>query len=211
MILFCSRCGSVLPIQGFGEWFSTSPRCADCGMAAAADADLLAASDSEVEYDLGDWSAADRGAVTAALSAADVPYRWEADLVLAVPAAAERQADSLVDDIEGTGPGLPDEVALAAVEIDGADGGEEAQAAMADLFVAADRVQHSSPDDALAAELTEAAAIVGVSLPPYGMDATVWRQAQELASAAVAALQAADQEVVAANARAVRDFLRPYV
>ncbi|MGH9188873.1 MAG: hypothetical protein ACRD0Q_02390 [Acidimicrobiales bacterium] len=182
-------------------------------MAAASDADLLAASDSDVEYDLGDWGAADRGAVTAALSGEAIPYRWEAELVLAVPAAAEGEADRLVDDIEGSGRDVPDEAEL--VEegdgADGADGGEEAQAAMADLFVAADRVQHSPPNDALAAELTKAATTVGLSLPPYGIEGAVWRKAQELASTAVAALQAPDEEVVAANARAVRDFLRPYV
>ena len=53
------------------------------------------------------------------------------------------------------------------------DGGEEAQAAMGDLFVAADRLQHDPHDDRMAADAMEAATMVAACAPPYGIERPV--------------------------------------
>lgn len=92
-----------------------------------------------------------------------------------------------------------------------ADGGEEAQAAMSDLFLAADRLQHAPWDIVLAEELAVVADIVGVSLPPYGVDAATWSRIHRLALAVDEAADGADDAVTAERTIALREFLRPYV
>lgn len=166
------------------------------------------ADDDEVEYDLVDWPVVERSAATHALAGAEIPYRWEAGLVLVVPTVAEEEVDRLLDDLEDTGELAPAEEP----DDDEADGGEEAQAAMADLFVAADRLQHAPADVDVAADVTAAASVVRGSAPPYGIERPVWRRIQELATTLVGDIEEfAEEDVVGANARAVRDFLREYV
>jgi len=92
-----------------------------------------------------------------------------------------------------------------------ADGGEEAQAAMSDLFLAADRLQHAPWDIVLAEELAVVADIVGVSLPPYGIDAATWSRIHQLALAVDEAADGDDDAVTAERTIALREFLRPYV
>lgn len=95
---------------------------------------------------------------------------------------------------------------------DEADGGEEAQAAMADLFVAADRLQHAPTDEGVGEEFAALAEFVAASPPPYGIARPVWTRIRVLAAAVVDALEAgADEEAVGDGARAVRDFLRDLV
>lgn len=209
--MFCPRCGAEL-VQEFkgNKWFESTLRCRACGLAGGGPPAMLAPGpeDDEVDYDLGEWPAAERGAVTAGLVSAEIPYRWEAELVLVVPAVAEEEVDHLLDDMEDAG-----EVADLDADPEGdPDGGEAAQAAMADLFVAADRLQHAPADADVAGDVKAAAAVVRASAPPYGIERPVWRKIQDLASTLVADVEeAADDEVVAAGARSVRDFLRDYV
>lgn len=210
MIAYCPRCGTEFGEVFKGEWFETAQQCRDCGLTVAERPAMLARGpeDDEVEYDLVDWPAAERGGATTALVEAEIPYRWEANLVLVVPTVAEEEVDLLLDELEEAGELAP------ADEGDGAeaDGGEEAQAAMADLFVAADRLQHSPADVDVAGEVTAAASIVRESAPPYGFERPVWRRIQELASTLVGDIEElAEVDVVTANAQAVRDFLRDYV
>lgn len=169
---------------------------------------MLAPSEDEVGYELTDWSVTDRGPVTAALIEAGIPYRWEPGLVLVVPEAAEEQVDGLMDELETEAV-----EAEAGEEADaGADGGEEAQAAMSDLFVASDRLKDAPSDDGVRDELREASSAVGACLPPYGIERRVWRKIQEQASAVVTGFDdGADDEAVAADARALRDVLREFV
>jgi len=125
-----------------------------------------------------------------------------------VPTVAEEEVDRLLDELEDGGELAPAEEG----ENADADGGEEAQAAMADLFVAADRLQHAPADVDVAAEVAAAASVVRESAPPYGIERPVWRRIQELASALVGDIEEfAEEGVVAANSQAVRDFLRDYV
>jgi hypothetical protein len=207
MILYCPRCGAPFLEDFKGEWFDSSLRCADCALMVTEPPLMLAKGndEDEVDYDLSEWQTAERAAATAGLQQVDIPYRWEPDLVLVVPAVAEEEVDVLLDELE-------DVEELEAEEETGTDGGALAQEAMGDLFVAADRLQHDPLDDRMAADLLMAAGTVGVSGPPYGIERPVWRQIQGLASALATDLEeAADEETVAADARALRDYLRDLV
>jgi hypothetical protein len=214
VILYCPRCGTELPVQFRGEWFSTHTRCLDCGVALAEPPAMLAPSDEELQYGLDEWPVPDRVALTTALAAEVIPYRWEPDVVLVVPAVAEDEVDALLDHLEQQDPDLS---TAGAAGFDGVvevpDGGEEAQAAMVELFLAADRLRHSPLDQEIAADLEVAAEAVAGRLPPYGVDARVWRTIQEMAAAAVSSSvdEEAGADIVAGDARALRDFLRQYV
>ena len=207
MILLCRLCGAELPTLLKGEWFDTSERCSECGVAPGDPAPSLAPSSREVQYDLDRWPPEDRRALSTALADGNVPYRWEPGPVLVVPKAAENQVDGLVVEVEAAGPAadLPPGAEL--------DGGEEAQAAMAELFVVADRLMHAPSDRAIAAELADLAQVVEASLPPYGVDAGLWSRVGGLASATAASGLdgAADEDAVAAGASALRDLLRDLV
>jgi hypothetical protein len=170
---------------------------------------MLKPSHDEVVYGLDEWPASERAALTAALVELDAPYRWEPGIVLVVPAAAETDVDRLLDDIEAA-----EGVDAAVVEDDSAeDGGEEAQTAMVELFVAADRLQHTPWDKSMAADLCRAVDAVTASLPPYGVEPAVWRHVQKRGEALAesASQEIIDDEVVAAGARSLRDLLREYV
>lgn len=207
MIIYCPRCGTPFGEEFRGEWFESALRCSECALAVAEPPLMLAAgtTEDEVQYDLGEWEVAERSGATAALLEADIPYRWEPHLVLVVPAVAEDEVDLLLDEL--------DDVEELDDDADGsADGGAEAQQAMGDLFVAADRLHHEPTDSRMIVEALEAEAIVAESLPPYGVERPVWRQIQALASTLAADLEEdADTETVAASARALREYLRDLV
>ena len=207
MITYCPRCGAKFSEQLPGIVPDTGVRCDDCGVETADPPAMLARgnAEDEVEYDLVEWDAGERGAATAALLEADIPYRWEGDLVLVVPAVAEEEVDQLLDEL-GEVEELDED------DDEGADGGEEAQSAMADLFVAADRLQHDPTDPDVVLEVLDAANLVADSAPPYGIARPVWRRIQDLASTVVTDLEdSVDEETVAADARALREYLRDLV
>ena len=206
MIAYCPRCGTKLRDDYAADLVDLGHRqCPQCGLELADPPLMLAPTneEDEVEYDLSEWETAERGLATATLSEADIPYRWEADLVLVVPAVAEGEVDQLLEELEG-----PEELDD---DVEG-DGGDEAQGAMSELFVAVDRLQHDPADPDVAADVLYAAGAVSTSSAPYGIERTVWRRIQGLASTVVTDLEeAADDETVAADARALREFLRDLV
>lgn len=209
MVSYCPRCGSPLPEPRSTGLVDSTVRCEECAVTLDEAPLMLAAGepDDEVQYDLGEWDVAERATATAALLDVDIPYRWEADLVLVVPAVAEEEVDQLLDGLEDDEDGDDD-----GEGDDDGDGGAEAQEAMGDLFVAADRLQHDPADDRMAGEALYAAGVVSVSAPPYGVERAVWRRIQALASTLATDLEeAADEETVAAGARALREYLRDLV
>jgi hypothetical protein len=237
MILFCPRCGTEAPAKFRGEWFDSGHPCSDCGVAVGDPPGMLAPSDAEMTYGLDEWPVPDRAAVTGALVDDEVPYRWEPGIVLVVPESVEALVDAILDDLEQSDGGA---VGEADVTLDGevdpeADGGEEAQAAMSDLFVVADRLAHAPWNPELNAELDRLTDTVGATLPPYGMDASTWRRIHDLATAitlppdeddpadetAAAADDAeeddapddhaAEEDAVVRAISELRDFLRPFV
>jgi hypothetical protein len=205
MITYCPRCGAEFQQVIRGSWIEAAVTCSDCGLAVSDPPLMLARTndEDEVEYDLSQWESGERGAATTAVLEAEIPYRWEADLVLVVPAVAEDEVDLLLDELGETEEPTDDGEA---------DGGEEAQGAMGDLFVAADRLQHDPADAILAADVLEAATTIGACLPPYGIERPVWRRIQALAATLLADLEeAVDEETVAADAHGVREYLRDLV
>jgi hypothetical protein len=208
MITYCPRCGARFPEELGGELLQSTRRCVDCALLVTDPPLMLAKGndEDEIDYDLGEWMVVERTAATTALLEVDIPYRWEQDLVLVVPAVAEEEVDLLLDELDEV-----DELDEAEDEA-GVDGGAMAQEAMGDLFVAADRLQHDPLDDKMAADLLMAAGTVSVSGPPYGIERPVWRKIQSLAATLAADLEeTADEETVAADARALRGYLRDLV
>jgi hypothetical protein len=208
MITYCPRCGAPYREDLRGEWFETGLRCDDCGLKVTEPPALLVRGhEDEVEYDLRDWEMTERASATTALVGADIPYRWEPSLVLVVPAVAEEEVDLLLDELDE--PGQLEESGDAG---EGADGGEEAHGAMVDLFLAADRLQRDTAAAAVTAEVLDAASTVHACLPPYGIERAVWRRIQALAATVATDLEeAADEDTVAADARALREYLRDLV
>lgn len=212
----CPRCGALFEPDVSMEFARTRVPCTDCGLALEDPPGMLAPSgsdDDQIAYDLAEWPAEDRVIATADLAELDIPYRWEDGLVLVVPAAAEEQVDALLDEIDENA--VSEEDALIDVDGGGEDGGEEATAAMGDLFVAADALHHARYDDEKVIEFIEAAGAVGACLPPFGVEPQVWSRIQNQASTIVAELEKGDEgdddESVIEAARALRELLRHYV
>jgi hypothetical protein len=222
----CPWCGA--------EYGVAATRCWDCKLALDdPPAATLAETDpdAEVGFELDEWSAADRGGLASSLGARGIDYRWEPGLVLVVRAGDEGQVDSLLDDLEsdddgewGEGGGNESDGGRAGGDdeddeddddvddVDDVDGGERAQAAMADLFVAADRLMHGPGDERVADDLVAATAVVSASAPPYGFEPVAWLQIRELAAGVVDVLQGEGaDETVMLEARSLREALRPYV
>lgn len=207
VILLCPRCGAPLAALYRGEWFETNPQCQDCGVALGPTRPMLRPSPDDVEYALGDWPVADRAQVTDALAEADIPYRWidVPETVLVVTAAAEGVVDSLLDGFEEESTPADD----ADEDETGNDDSEQAQAAMADLFVAADRLHHDPRNEFFVEEVAVAAETVASSQAPYGIEGAMWIRLQELAAAVLSVAEYSGDED--AEARALQDFLASYV
>ncbi len=211
MITYCPRCGARFYEKLRGEYVETDRSCDDCAVIVVNAPLMLVVGndDDEVQYDLAEWEPGERSAATAALLEVDIPYRWEQNLVLVVPAVAEDEVDRLLDELDEVEALDADD---AAADEDDGDGGAEAQAAMSELFVAADKLQHDPTDARMVADALEAEIIVADSLPPYGVERPVWRRIQALAATLAEDLQdAVDTETVAADARALREYLRDLV
>lgn len=179
--------------------------------------------DDVVVYELGDWTADQRGALETRLVAEGIEHGWEApggdDVMqayeggqpweagcdLVVGEADEERVDELLDEIE-----FPDE--LEAVDDDG-ELDEAVYSVMGDLYVAADRLKDDPTDLARAGAVFDAAdaarTLEGV---PFGVDPEVWRRVLELATSVTEALESeADDDEVAARSAALRDLLFRYV
>ena len=213
---FCPRCGAVFAPDPNLEFATTQVLCVDCGLSMEDPPPMLAPSDNDddqIAYDLVEWPAGDRTIATADLVELGIPYRWEGNLVLIVPADTEEQVDAILDEIDEnamTDDDVDGEALLA--EDSGEDGGEEAATAMSDLFIAADALQHGSFDEERVVEFMEAATAAGQVLPPYGIEARVWSRIQTAAAEIAATLEKGDQEGTAAGAAAdLRNLLRQYV
>ncbi len=89
------------PQEFRGEWFETSQRCRECGVAVLEDSAPLAPIDDEVAYTCDGLTLLERTAVTADLMERRIPFRWEDGLVLVVTASAEDHVDRVLDDVLG--------------------------------------------------------------------------------------------------------------
>ena len=206
----CAFCGA--------EYATSDAKCWDCKMALAEMPQPTLAADApddEVLYELDDWPVEARVKLTATLAERGIPARWEPGLTIAVleadDEAAERVLDALEEQLADDDEDWDDEDD----EDDGEDGStdSEAQAAMGDLFVAADRLMHEPADEDVAGDLVEAGTVVeAASRPPFGIDPGLWNKVQALSAVVRGDLDAgADEEVLAQDARTLRDTLRPLV
>jgi len=206
----CPFCGA--------EYALTEARCWECKVALPEDsAPTLLAEDAvdEVLYELDDWPVATRVQLTSTLAERGIPSRWEPGLTFAVRELDDEAAEAALDELEEAGsdddeeeggPGDGDD------PDDAADGGAVAQAAMADLFVAADRLMHEPGDEVVGAELGVAADIVAESPAPFGIEAQLWAKVRDLSAVVCGHLDAdAAPAVVSEDARILREVLRPYV
>ena len=213
---FCPRCGAFFAPDVNMEFSTTQLLCRECGLSLEDPPAILAPSENDedqIAYDLAEWPPEDRAIASADLVELGIPYRWEDNIVLVVPAGVEEQVDAILDEIDENAL-ASDEAALVDLET-GEDGGEEAATAMSDMFIAADGLSHDIYDEEKVVEFIEAAAAVGQCLPPYGIEPLVWNRVQTQASAIVTALEKGeegdDDEEVTTAARALRDLLRNYV
>jgi len=223
IVACCPWCGA--------EYGVADTRCRDCKLSLAEPpAPTLADSgndDDEVGFELEEWSAGERGRLSSGLRDRAIAFRWEPGLTLVVGVADEELVDGLLDDMEaedrapGEGGDEDDDDDDDEDEDDDdgeddddedGDGGERAQAAMGDLFVAADRLMKRPDDGRVAEELVAAAIVVQESRPPYGFEPVAWLQIRELATAAMEAAESdAGDDSVVREARTLRDALRPYI
>lgn len=156
--------------------------------------------EQEVGYDLDDWLPEQQADLVARLAEEAIPNRWEGTEIV-VPEAFADRVEEVIDDIDH-----PD--ALPADD-DAGDGGGELLGA---LFVAADVLQHDPTDPAAVRDLLEAAERADVDGVPYGLDVAVWDGVRRMAGDVADLLaEHADEERVAAAARALRDALREMV
>lgn len=215
---FCARCGAVFAPDVNLEFSTTQVLCVECGLSLEDPPEVLPPSevdDDQIAYELVEWPPEDRTIATADLVEMGIPYRWEDNLVLVVPATAEAEVDAILDEIDENA--MDDEAGVLDVaefpEDDGGDGGEEAAQAMSDLFIAADGLQHGTYDEQRVVEFIEAAAAVAECLPPYGIEPHVWARVQNESAAITTALEkgGGDDEGTAEAAKALRALLRQYV
>ena len=195
---FCPDCGA--------EYLADVDECADClvplvGGTAAADSD----GGDEVVYELDDWEPELLEELAQALARNAIPYSWEDNRNLVVRERDSDRVDDLLDEIE-----YPD-------ELDESEDGDEAPAdevpyeRMSDLYVAADRLMHAPDDVAVAGELELAALAVEGGQAPF-VAPEEWARITELAAGLRADLAGgADADVVALDARTLRDVLRRFV
>ena len=213
MTACCPFCGA--------EYALTDARCWECKIVLPKDfKPTLVPEDGaeEVLYELDDWPVGSRVELTSTLAQQGIPSRWEPGLTLAVrevdDEGAERALDELEESFGEAGDEGSDDDALFAGEADDSDddGGAVAQAAMADLFVAADRLMHEPDDESVAGELRTASTVVGDSRPPFGIEDQMWTKVQELSTAVCSHLDAGGEpDAVSGAAHDLRELLRDYV
>jgi hypothetical protein len=192
----CPACGEA--------YISTATACADCGVPLVGDgeeAPAVLAEDDAVAYDLEDWDASQRSALTKALDAEGIVHRWGAPGELLVAEDQADAAEDLIDEVDNP-DALPAE----------ADDDDTAADVLSALYVASDVLQSDPRHSAAVVELLEAAERAGALGVPYGLDGATWSHVCGLADTLADTLgTAADDDEVAAAAHALREAVRPLV
>ena len=169
--------------------------------------------ESEADAVLDELEAAD--AVLDELEAADaVAATVLSELDEEATVLAESDDDDVAPQFEENDAALPegdeDDGLPAELEDDWGQG-EDAFAALGNLFDAADRLFHTPTGTLAANDLREAGTIVRGSQPPYGFDPQLWRRAGEQAAHIEALLTEGSNEDIKARAQELRDLLAPHV
>lgn len=154
--------------------------------------------DPAVEYDLADWTPAQRSTLVRAVADAGIPHRVEGEL-LVVAADAEDVVDELLDAVESGDVMLLDE-----------DDGSEPVVSMAEVFTLADRLMRE-PGDERGRALLVTAADLDPERPPFGVALGTWRSIVAGIAEIAEALDAADEIGVVDGAQRLRGLVRPFV
>jgi hypothetical protein len=174
---------------------------------------LLSGGDPAVEYEFEDWEPDDRAAASEILTSRVVPFRWEPGLIMAVASYREADADAIFDVLEGedeAGDDAEADGSLPEAEENWGEG-EDAFAALGDLYDAADRLFHTPTGTVAANDLRAASAIVRTAPPPYGFDPSLWRTAGEQGAHLENLLREGSVDDVQVAAGALRDLLVEHI
>jgi hypothetical protein len=168
-----------------------------------------------IVYELEEWEPEPRALLSRALASKSIPFLWEGDGELVVRPVDEAQVDEILDEIERSAAlgvelsGSPDVDADADADADEVD-----YDAVSELFLAADRLLHDPAHSKLVVDTVRATEAVMGGAPPFGFAPEEWARVQALVSSLHEALTSqatVGPEVVAKEARQVRDLLHRYV
>ena len=168
----------------------------------------LTVDDATTEYDLAEWPAVDRDALTRALTRQRHPFRWE-DEVLLVRTTDEALVESLLDLVEA---GDSPELAADYAEYDEDD--RLPFETLTTFFLAGERLKRNPLDADGLEQLLLAGEVADPTQPPFGVEMRLWQRTCDLADQLAAALVDEDQpdeETAQAIAGELHDLLRPYI
>lgn len=182
-------------------------RCLDCGLAAEDGGAWQPPFEphEEIRYRLDDWDPGRRLALALALY--DVPFRWEPGPVLVVREEGHAVIQAFLDDVGTEGNGAGEEAAWD--EQVGVS--DDVASAMGELFLSADRLRRAPWDRTALERMRDLGALVQTSMPPFGIDAPVWKEIATRALDVVVAGDLDDHDGVEDGAARLRSFLRDYV
>lgn len=169
---------------------------------------LLGDDEVTTEYDLADWPADDREALTRALTRQQHPFRWE-DEVLLVRTTDEALVESLLDLVEA---GDSSELAADYAEYDEDD--RLPFETLTTFFLAGERLRRNPLDADGLEQLLLASEVAEPTQPPFGVEIRLWERTCELADQLAGALvdeDDPDEETAQAVAEELHDLLRPYI
>ena len=217
MTSWCPSCGAE-----YREGVTVCPDCQETLVDTPPEPDV----GDVLVYELDEFTADQRGAVEQRLQASTIVHDWvmrdgqeveagyepgqpwDVATDLVVGEHDEDAVDAILDQVES-----PDALEIPVdAGLGEDDDDEDTYAVMTRLYEAADRLKDDPDDDTLAGEFFDAADDAAATGTPFGIDEAVWRRVQELAQEVSTAMeQDEDDEVVAGNARRLRDVLFGYV
>jgi len=162
----------------------------------------LGEDDRGVEYELDEWSPADRQALTQALIEGEVPHRWEETRVV-VATDAEQTVDALLDAIEqGT---------LVLTGTGGADGPPEGT--LSTLFTSADRLARNPEDGKGSDDIRALVNQLDPARPPYGVSVNTWARIVDAAATLAGLVDEPElpSSDIIGTAQELRSLVRQYV
>ncbi len=158
------------------------------------------------EFDLEDWEAFERSLVADSLAGANIPFRWEGDVLL-VPTDLEGDVDDILDEVE-SGNIIPIN------DDDDASADELPFDTLNNFFLAGERLKRDPRDAHGLERLLDALQVANPDRPPRGVELGVWRRccqlAEELADALVVGAEG-DLDDAMPVAHDLHDLLRPLI
>ena len=183
------------------------------GSGSGATAMLDSASDDEItEYELDEWSDAERSRLSGLLASSGIPFRWEGALLVTLT-DYEDTVDELLDAVEAGDVTIVDATGTGRGTVSAADSSVSGET-LTQMFLAAERLQRDPLDADGLALLVRVIDDIEDGGTPFGVPLPAWRQAAELADQLADALAGSNfPDEIAAMEIAKRLFvtLRPHV